>query len=245
MAEILLKTETRKDVGKNLDNIRKKGQAPGVLYGSKTKSTPLVLDGLALQKAYDAAGENTIIYLELNGKKIGVLIKAVQRHPVTDRIIHVDFYEIDMTKIITAYVPLNFYGESKAVKEGGGTLVTSIDEIEVECLPADLPKEIDVDISTLETFDDVVNIGNIHIPENVKSLFDKKRVVATVSPPRSEEELKELEEEVKEEVEEVEGVEKEEPELEATEQEAEAAPEKKDKKPEEGGKAPAKEGDSK
>lgn len=234
MAEIIIKAEVRSEADQKNNKLRAQGKIPAVIYGSKTKTTPLVIDYSVFEKAYNEAGESIIIMLELDGKTNGVLVKEVQYHPVTNKIIHADLFEVDMSKKITTNVPLEFFGEAKAVKDDGGTLVTSIDEIEVECLPADLPKSIEVDISPLASFEDVVKIKDLNIPKGVEVLIDTKEVVATVAPPRSEEELKELEEEVKEEVENVEGVEKEEEEMEATESEAAAKDEKKDEGKDEG-----------
>lgn len=226
MSEINIKAKARPE--KNSNQLRSQGKIPGIIYGNKIKSTPLVLEYADFEKAYREAGESIIINLELDGKKKGVLVKEVQFHPLTDKIIHVDFYEVDMSKKITTFVPLEFFGQSRAVKDEAGILVTNIDEVEVECLPADLPKEIKVDISPLNTFDDVIKIGDLKIPQGVELSLEDKEVVATVTPPRSEEELKELEEEVEENIESVEGVEKEEDEMEATEGEAAAKEEKKD-----------------
>ncbi len=228
MPEINIKAEIRAESQKNNNELRLQDKIPAVVYGNKIKTTPLVFEYNSFKKAYNEAGESTIIMLEVQGKKRGVLVKEIQYHPVTDKIIHADLYEVDMLKKITTFVPLQFFGQSKAVKDEGGTLVASIDEIEVECLPKDLPKEIKVDISPLATFENVIKISDLDIPQGVEVTLDKKEVVATVTPPRSEEELKELEEEVKEDVKGVEGVEKPEEEMEATESEAAAKEEKKE-----------------
>jgi len=229
--KIILKANIRKELGKKVKRLRKKNLIPAILYGHEIKSLPLTIDYLDFQRSYEKAGESTILELSIEGKeKRNVLIKDIQFDSLTDRICHVDLYQIKMSEKITAAVSLDFVGESKAVKEGGGVLVKNIDEVEVECLPANLPTEIKVDIGVLKTFDDVIKIKDIKFPKDVQVLLDGEEVVATVTPPRSEEELEELKEEVKEKVEEVEGVGKEEPELEATEQEAEAAPEKKEEK---------------
>ena len=232
MSDIILKVQTRnQDSDKSLNSLRQDGQIPAVFYGTKTKPVPLRVDYLTFQKVFAEAGENTVLSLEINNKKKQVLIKDVQYHPVTDRFVHIDFLAIDVTKKITAMVPFKFTGVSKAVKEDGGILIKSIDEMEVECLPTDLPKNIEVSIEVLNTFDDMIKIGDLSIPAKVEISLNKDDVVATVTPPRSEEELEELDDEVKEEVEDVEGVKKEEPEAEATESEAAAAPEKKEPSP--------------
>jgi len=183
------------------------------LYGAKVKSTPLEIDYNEFKKIYEEAGESTIIKLKVQGAKgktkeeeKNVLIHDVSRDPVTDRFIHVDFYQVRMDKPITAEVPLIFEGESPAVEILEGTLVKNITEVEVEALPANLPSEIKVDISSLKTFDDLIKIKDLKISKDVKILAEPEEVVALVSPPRTEEELAELEEKPEEEVEEVERV---------------------------------------
>lgn len=230
MADLEIKTTTRKETGKGLNKLRAAGQIPGVFYGAKSKPAHLTVEYLPFQKVFQEAGENTVIDLDVAGKKKKVLIKDVQYHPVTGDFIHLDFFEVDVTKKITAAIPLEFTGVSKAVKDEGGVLVKSIDEIEVECLPADLPKNITVDISPLNTFEDVIKIGDLDIPANVSVALEGGNVVATVTPPRSEEELEQLDEEVKEEVEDVEGVKKEEV-VEGEEGAEESAEESADDKP--------------
>jgi len=233
MSDIILKVQTRgKDTDKSLKSLRKDGQIPAVFYGNKAKPVSLLIDYLTFQKVFTEAGENTVLSLEINNKKEQVLIKDVQYHPVTDRFIHVDFLAIDVTKKITAMVPLEFIGASKAVKDDGGVLVKSIDELEVECLPTNLPKNIEVNIESLATFDDMIKVSDLSIPAEVKIFLNEDDVITTVTPPRSEEELDELDEEVKGEVEDVEGVKKEEPSVgeegEATDSEAEPVSEKKE-----------------
>lgn len=211
MSDLQIKTEIRKEVGKGLKQLRTAGQIPGVFYGAKSKPVSLSVESLLFEKVFREAGENTVIDLDIAGKKKKVLIKEVQYHPTTGDFIHIDFFEVDVTKKITATVPLEFTGESKAVKDEGGVLIKSIDEIEVECLPGDLPKNIIADISSLNTFEDVIKISDLDIPAAVEISLEGDNVVATVTPPRSEEELDQLDEEVKEDVEGVEGVKKEEP----------------------------------
>jgi len=227
MSEITLKVKTRdQDSKESLNSLRQAGQIPAVFYGIKNKPVSLLVDYLPFEKVFAEAGENTVLSLEIGNKKEQVLVKDVQYHPVTDRFLHVDFLAIDVTKKITAMIPFEFVGVSKAVKDEGGVLVKSIDEIEVECLPTDLPKEIEVNVELLNTFDDVIKVGDLEIPDKVEISLKEEDVVATVTPPRSEEELDELNEEVKEEVEDVEGVKKEEPDVEG---EGDGSAESKDK----------------
>lgn len=230
MPELKLEAKTR-DLKKSLNEIRKNKLIPAVLYGKNFKPLRIELNYNNFVKTYKEAGESTILSLDIDGKKENALIKELQFDPIKDTVIHVDFLRVDMTQKITANVELKFIGQSKAVKDLEGVLSKNITEIEVECLPANLPKEIIVDISSLNTFEDVIKIKDLPLPQDVHTSLDQEEVVTTVTPPRSEAELESLKEDVEEDVEKVEGVKKEEPEAkgEATETEAAAKPEKKEK----------------
>lgn len=158
---------------------------PAVLYGPKTENTPLFVDLGEFKKVWRAAGESTVVELNIGGSKTPVLIYDVQLHPVSGEPQHVDFYAVDMTKKITAEVPLEFSGEAPAIKLGG-TLVKVIHEIEVESLPADLPHELKVDISRLAAFDDRILIKDIEVPAEVKILAELDEVVALVEEVKEE-----------------------------------------------------------
>ena len=191
----------------------------------------LWLDQKSFEKVYDEAGESSIIDLIVtNGKEQKpqkVLIYDLQYDAVTDELIHVDFYLVRMDEVIETDVALNFSGEAPAVKELGGVLVRNVDEVEVRCLPIDLPKEIVVDISTLKTFEDHIYIKDLNISEKVKINMDSETLVAVVSPPRSQEEIDELESEVEADISQVDGIEEE-----ASEGEEPTTDEEEDKKEE-------------
>ncbi|MDD3887799.1 MAG: 50S ribosomal protein L25 [Patescibacteria group bacterium] len=231
MSELKLEAKTR-DLKKSLNESRKNKMIPAVLYGKNFKPLHIELVYNNFVKVYKEAGESTVLSLDIDGKKENTLIKDLQFDPIKDTVIHIDFLRVDMNQKITANVELKFIGLSKAVKDLEGILVKNINEIEVECLPANLPKEIIVDISSLNTFEDVIKIKDLPLPQDVHTALDQEEVVATVTPPRSEEELESLKEDVEEDVEKVEGVKKEEPEAESTETEGAATPEKKEAKKE-------------
>lgn len=201
-----LNAKVREVLGRKVKSLRKKGIIPAVIYGLKAKSIPLEIDYSKFEKTFKEAGESTVIKLKIGNEAKNVLIYDVARDPVSDKFIHIDFYEVRMDKPITTEVPLVFEGEAPAVKNLEGVLVKNITEIEVEALPANLPHEIKVDISALKTFDDLIHIKDLKIPDGVKISVNPEEIVALVSPPRSEEELKALEEEVEEKIEEVEKV---------------------------------------
>ena len=225
MAQIGITATKRTATGKQAARLRKAGKLPGVLYGHNVDNQQLEVDERDFAKAFKQAGESTIIDVTIDGKAIPALIHEVQHHYLTDEPIHVDFYAINMTEKLKVGVPLRFVGESSAVKALGGTLVKNLGEVEVECLPADLPHAIEVDITSLNNFEDAIRVSDLKIPDRVEVITNSEEVVAAVEAPRTEEEMAALNEEVKEDVSAVEGVVK--PEAPA---EGEAAPAVKEEK---------------
>ena len=203
-----LSVEIRKDLGRKVKTLRKKGILPGVLYGPKTKSLPLEIDLKEFKEIYKEAGESSLISLKMNGKKTLVLIYEVQRDPLTHEFSHVDFYQASLKDKVEATVPLVFEGIAPAVKELGGTLVKNITEVEVKALPQNLPHEIKVNVNNLKTFEDNILIKDLEVSKEVEILKDSEEIIASAFPPEAVEE--ELEKPIEEKVEEVEKIEKEE-----------------------------------
>ncbi|HBB36902.1 MAG: ribosomal 5S rRNA E-loop-binding protein Ctc/L25/TL5, large subunit ribosomal protein L25 [Candidatus Moranbacteria bacterium GW2011_GWC1_45_18] len=204
-SSLILKAETRKKEGKKTD--APLGTIPGVLYGRGIKNVLLWFSRREFNRIREEAGESTIFKIQLpDGDERNVLIKEIQRDILNGKPTHVDFYQVRMDEKIEANVELDFVGESQAVKDLGGILIKNIDEIEVKCLPGDLPSKIEIDISRIKKFDDYIYVKDLPVSDKVEVLADPENVVAMVSEPRSEEELAELETEVKEDVTKVEGV---------------------------------------
>jgi large subunit ribosomal protein L25 len=206
---LTISAKIRKATKKKVKALRNKGIIPAVLYGPKTKNTPIEINAREFEKIFKEAGESSLISLEVEGKKEKaiVLIHDFKKEPFAGKIIHVDFYQPALDKEIEAHVALVFEGEAPAVKELGGTLVKNFSEIEVRALPQNLPKEIKVDVSLLKTFEDNVLIKDLLIPPGVKVMKKHaEEIVASVTPLEKVEE--ELEKPIEEKVEEVEKVEK-------------------------------------
>ncbi len=158
-------------MGKKVFKLREKGEIPAVLFGHGEKNSNIQLDGVSFEKVYKEAGESTIIDLVVDGgKTVKTIISDVQYDPVKSKLTHVDFRIVKMDEKITAGIPLELIGESKVVKEDGGSIVHNISEVEIECLPGDLIHEIVVDLSALNTFDDVIMIKDLKIPAKVEIL---------------------------------------------------------------------------
>ncbi len=207
MATITLNAQPRTMVGKQTDKLRKSGKLPAVLYGHNVKSRTIELDEKEFKKVFKQAGESTILSLDIAGKTVPVLIQDVQNHFLNEQITHIDFYAVNMSEKLTATIPIHFTGEAPAVKALGGVLVKNLSEVQVECLPADLPHSIEVDISKLNTFEDIIRVSDLDLSDKVTVLARADEMVVAVTAPRSEEELKELSEKpVVEDVTKVEGV---------------------------------------
>lgn len=189
---------TRRDVfGKETKTLRRRGVIPAVLYGHGIPTQHLSIDAHTFERLYEQVGETSLLDLSVDGgASVKVLVQDVHRDPVQDRVLHADLHQVSMTEAIEAEIPLTFIGESSAVKEQGGVLVKSLDQVKVRCLPGDLVPAIEVDIAALKSFDDAIHVRDLVIGKGLKVLGRVDEVVATVAPPRSEEELKSLEEKV-------------------------------------------------
>jgi len=207
MEKVKLISELREEKGKKVNKRRKQGMIPAVIYGNKIESRSLWINALDFERLLKKSGESVIIDLSIGNNDVrSVLINELQQDPRSGNYTHIDFYQVKMDEKIKTEVELIFIGESPAVKESGGVLVKNLDKIEIECLPADLPSFIEVNIADIKTFEERVYIKDLKLPMGVKVENDPKTVVALVVPPRSEEELSQLEEKVEEDVTKVEGV---------------------------------------
>lgn len=172
------------------------GQTPlkAVVYGNNIPSVSLFIDPSDFLHLYREVKYNSLFDLVVDdAEPVKALIQDIQVHPVSMRPVHVDFRQIRMDQPITVNLPLAFEGESDAVKMGG-TLIKNLEEVEIECLPAKLPKELVVDLSALATYEDRIEVGSLKVPEGVTINHEKDELIATVEEPLSEEELKKLEE---------------------------------------------------
>ncbi len=196
--------------------LRAEGFIPAIVYGQHKATEHLAVAYPLFEKTFRKAGESTLINLMVDGKAKNVIVQDVQRHYLTGKYIHADFYEVSMTEKMTATVALEFTGVSEAVKALSGTLVTNLHEIQVECLPADLPHNIVVDISSLKTFEDSIKVEDLKVDSKVQILTPAEETIAKVTPPRDVE--AELAAPIVEDVSKVEGAAEDKPEAEGAEE---------------------------
>lgn len=217
---ITLSAKIRKDIGRKTKSLKNAGIIPAVVYGHGLKNVLLEVNYVDFQKVFKETGESSLVDLTIEGEKERrkVLIHEIQRNPVTDKFIHVDFFQPSLKEEIEVKIPLVFEGVSLAEKDLGANLVKNITEIEVKALPQNLPHNIKVDIGSLKEFGDHILVKDLIVPKEVKVLKKPDEIIASATHPEKIEE--ELEKPIEEKVEEVEKVEKEKKEETVIEEEA-------------------------
>lgn len=190
MQKNTLKAEKRKVLGRKVKKLRREGVLPANIYGKKVKSLAIKFPSADFEKVYKTVGETGIVEIAIGKQKRPVLISNVQLDPVTDKPLHVDFHQVDLKEKTTADVPVELIGESPAEKQGLGTVVQYIDEIEVEALPEDLPDKFEIDLSRLTEVDQAVQVKDLAVDiKKVKILAETEQIIVKVEPPRKEEEV--------------------------------------------------------
>lgn len=189
---LILQAQKRTILGKKVRQLRSQGVVPGILYGGGEKPLPLSVLYADFKKVFHQAGESSLVGLEIDGQRYNVLVKDVAYDPVSDRFVSIDFFRVPLDKEIELDVPLQFTGESKAVKELGGVLVKVMHEITVSATAQRLPHEIVVDLSLLQALGDKIFVKDLAVFEGVRLISEPDEVVALVEKPReeTEEELK-------------------------------------------------------
>ena len=173
---------TLRNTDDKLDALRAAGSIPAVLYGAGiSESIHVGIDKDLFKKAWKAAGHSTAITISVDGKNYDCLIQDFQIDPRTDTVIHADLFALDKSTKVTVHVELEFVGVSPAVKAGMGTLEKPVHEIEVEALPKDLPKSIEVDISGLENIHDQIHVRDLKVASGIEIKTDADEVVAVIT----------------------------------------------------------------
>jgi large subunit ribosomal protein L25 len=196
-----LKVTAREVLGKKVRALRREGLTPANIYGPKVESTAVEVPTEELRHVLKTAGRNDIVYLRLDGDEPRpTFVREIQQNPVTDAILHVDFFQISLRDKVRAEVPIHLVGLSPAVDTFGGILMHGLDHVTVEALPTEVPSFLELDVSPLVEINQALHVSNLELPEDVTLLTDPEQVVAKVAPPAVEPEP-EVEEEGEEAVE--------------------------------------------
>jgi len=186
----------REITGKHVKAARREGKLPAIIYGKHLGTpVPIFLDaheaGLFIQKV----GPTTLIDVHVDGETYPTLVREKQRDVIYGRLLHVDFLTVSMTETLRTAVQIELIGESPAVREYGAILVTGNEDVEIECLPGDLPEKLVLDISGLINIGDSLAVSDLNIPDRVTLLTDPEEMVVQVTAPMAEEVEEEVEEE--------------------------------------------------
>jgi large subunit ribosomal protein L25 len=194
MEKVVLKATKREVVGKQVKALRREGKLPAVIYGRHNEPVNIELDARAAGRTLAKATSSSLVTIELDGKEYPSLVREKQRDFIKNTLLHVDFLAVSLSEKLRASVALRFKGVSLAVKDFNAILVHNIEQLNVECLPADLPEYIEVDVSVLKTPGDGIRVGELQVAEKVHVLDDADMMVAVAAASRIEEAMAELEE---------------------------------------------------
>ena len=187
MEKVVLKATKRNVLGKQVGALRQAGKLPAVLYGRHTETTPILLDAHETTLQLSRLTSSSLVTISLDGKEYPTLVREKQRHPLKNQLSHLDFQALSLTEKTHASVGIEFKGTAPAVKAYGATIVHGVTELEVECLPQDLPERVVVDISGLAEPGDSIHVSDLKLPDQVEILSDPEEVIVSVTAARAEE----------------------------------------------------------
>ncbi|WP_226671272.1 50S ribosomal protein L25/general stress protein Ctc [Metabacillus litoralis] len=167
--------------------VRESGKVPAVIYGKKIESKPIALDSIALIKTLREEGKNTIIQLDIDGASHAVMLYDMQTDPLKNELVHADFHVVDMQSEVEVEVPIHLNGEAQGVKDGG-VLQQPLHELTIAAKPGKIPQTIDVDISSLGV-NETILIKDIPNHGDYTYVQDEEQVIASILPPKQEEEI--------------------------------------------------------
>ncbi len=181
MEDIVLQASHRSVIGKQVKALRREGKLPAVIYGHHIEPISIVMDLKETSKSLTGLAPSALVTVEVEGTPHRALVREKQRNKLTGMLLHVDFLAVSMTEKLRAQVYIDITGVAPAIKDFDGVLVTGMDEVEVECLPKDLPERLVVDISTLAKIGDGIYVRDLVVPEGVKILEEPETMVALIT----------------------------------------------------------------
>lgn len=192
--ELVLQAESRRVLGKRVKQLRRDDLVPANLYGRGQASQAIQASMNEIRRVFSTVDRNAVVSMSIDGASdtIPVVLRDVQRHPVSRKLLHLDFYQVDLTRAIHSEARLLLVGDSEAETKGG-TVVQSLEHLMLEALPTAMPSVIEVDISVLEEFGHSVLVRDLELPDGVTALTDEAVAVATALAPRVAEEDEEAE----------------------------------------------------
>ncbi len=181
MDKVVLKATKRDVVGKQVNALRRSGRLPAVIYGRHTEPVNITLDAHDASQALSKVGSSSLISIDVDGKEFPALVRERQRDYIKDRLIHVDFLAVSLTEKLRAEVRIELTGVSLAVKDSDAVLVTGLHTLSVECLPADLPEHLMVDIGSLVKVGDSIHVRDVTLGDKVQILDDPDEMIVNAT----------------------------------------------------------------
>jgi large subunit ribosomal protein L25 len=188
MEKVVLNASKRDVIGKQVKALRREGKLPAVIYGRHTEPVSINLDAHSASLALGKLTSSSLVTINVDGKEYPALVREKQRDYIKNRLLHVDFLAVSLDEKIRTYVVVNFIGVSPAVKDYNAVLVKNLEQLEVECLPTNLPERIDVDISVLNRPGEGIRVRDVKTSDDLRILNDADTMVAVATFAKVEEE---------------------------------------------------------
>jgi large subunit ribosomal protein L25 len=189
MEKVVLNASKRDVTGKQVKALRREGKLPAVIYGRHTEPIKINLDAHSAALALGKLTSSSLVTINVDGAEYPALVREKQRDYIKNRLLHVDFLAVSMTEKLRTNVSVHFFGASPAVKDFNAVLVKNLEQLEVECLPTDLPESIDVDITALARPGDGIRVREVKVPDTIRILNDPDTMVAVATFAKVEEEV--------------------------------------------------------
>ncbi len=187
VSPVTLRLESRDGPRQNIRALRREGRLPGVVYGHNVDSVAVAVDSRDFVKAFQKVGRNQLVDLQLGDEPVRkALIREVQRSPRNGNLLHVDFYQVNLTEEIESEVPIEIEGEVELVTKGEADLLRGLHALKIECLPTDLPPVMTVDISGLKEIDDEIRVKDLTAPPGCKILDEPDDLIVKIAAHREE-----------------------------------------------------------
>lgn len=188
MEKVVLNATKRDVIGKQVKALRREGKLPAVIYGRHTEPVNINLDAHSASLALAKLTSSSLVTLKVDGTEYPTLVREKQRDYIKNRLLHVDFLAVSMTELLRTNVNVHFIGVSPAVKDFNAVLVKNLEQLEVECLPTELPEAIEVDISALKRPGEGIRVRDVQVSDKVRILNDSDTMVAVATFAKVEEE---------------------------------------------------------
>jgi large subunit ribosomal protein L25 len=188
MEKVVLNATKRDVVGKQVKALRRAGKLPAVIYGRHTEPININLDSHSASLTLGKLSSSSLVTIDVDGTEYPALVREKQRDYIKNRLLHVDFLAVSMTETLRTSVSVHFIGVSLAVKDYNAVLVKNLEQLEVECLPTDLPERIDVDISAMARPGEGIRVKDVKVPDTIRLLNDPETMVAVATFAKVEEE---------------------------------------------------------